>query len=72
VRRSEPFLEARVLTEKHAVVDVRLQLPFVDGVRLRDVDEHPVRQRSNPSVQPFDVARPATKRRSGEAAEDEQ
>ena len=61
-----------MLAEQHALVDVCLHLPLVDGVRLGDVDEDGVRASLEAPVDLLDVAGPATKRRSGEAAEDEQ
>jgi hypothetical protein len=61
-----------VLSQEHAVLDVRRQLPLVDGMRFGDVDEDDVRPLPEAPIEPFDVAGPATKRWSGEAAEDEQ
>jgi len=45
-----------VPAEQHALVDVRLHLPFVDGVRLRDVDEDGVRAALEAPVDLLDVA----------------
>jgi hypothetical protein len=52
----ESILEVHVLAEQHALVDVRLQLPLVDGVRLRDVDEDGVRAALEAPVDLLDVA----------------
>ena len=67
----ESLLDSRVVREQHIVVEVRLQLPAVGRVRLGDVDEY---HRGTIPVTPIhglDVAGPATKWRSGEAAEDD-
>jgi hypothetical protein len=60
-----------VLREENAFVEVRLQLPAVGRMRLGDVDEDGVGPVAVRAIERVDVARPATKRRSGEAAEDE-
>jgi hypothetical protein len=60
-----------MLREQDVVVEVRLELPLIRGVRLGDVDEDDRRAATEPAMERFDVARPATKRRSGEAAEHE-
>jgi hypothetical protein len=60
-----------VLAHENAFVDVRLQLPLVDRMRLRDVDERERRLLPKRLVEARDVAGPATERRSGVAAEDE-
>jgi len=71
MRCCEPLLECRVLRDEHLVVEIGLQLPAVGRVRLGDVDEDDLPSIPEPLMERLDVARPATKRRSGEAAEDE-
>ena len=70
-RLSSSLRERRLLAENDALFDVRGELPLVLGVRLCDVDEREVHAVAKCRVEGRDVARPATKRRSGEAAEDE-
>ncbi len=70
-RRGEPLVERRVLRDENVFVEVGLELPAVRRVRLGDVDEHDVGATSVALVEGLDVAGPATKGRSGEAAEDE-
>jgi hypothetical protein len=67
----EAFLDRRVLGDEHVVVEIRLQLPLIGRVCLRDVDEDHGHPLAEPFVQRLDVARPATEGWSGEAAEDE-
>ena len=71
-RSGEPLVERHVLAQEDALVDVRLHLPLVERMGLGDVDEHDARPVAHAPIQLFHVAGPATERRSGEAAEDEQ
>ena len=66
------LLERRLLRHDRVLLEVRRQLPLVLGVGLGDVDERDVDTVTESLVEALDVTRPATKRRSGEAAEDEQ
>ena len=66
------LVERRLLVQDSPVLQVCRELPLVVGVGFRDVDEGEVRPVSELLVERLDVARPTTKRRSGEAAEDEQ
>ena len=66
------LLERRLLHHDRVLLEVRGHLPLVGGLRLGDVDECEVGAVAEALVEALDVARPATKRRSGEAAEDEQ
>jgi hypothetical protein len=65
------LLERCLLRHDRVVLEVRGHLPLVLGVRLGDVDEREVGLVPAALVEVLDIARPATKRRSGEAAEDE-
>ena len=70
-RRRAALLERRVLADDDAFLLVRAGLPAVLGVRLRDVDDverGAIRERL---VHRLQVAGPATKRRSGVAAEEQ-
>jgi hypothetical protein len=67
----EAILDRDVIRDEYVLVDVRLHLPPVRRVCLGDVDEHERRSIAVAAIQALEVARPTTKRRSGEAAEDE-
>ena len=66
------LLECRLLVENDVFLEVRGKLPLVCRVGLGDVDEREVRATVEALEEALDVARPATKRRSGDATEDEQ
>lgn len=66
------LLERDLLLEDGPFLEVRRELPLVRGMGLGDVDEREVRSVAEALEEALDVARPATKRRSGVAAEDEQ
>jgi hypothetical protein len=66
------LVERRLLIEDGSLLDVRGELPLVRGVCLGDVDEREVRPVAEALEEALDVTRPATKRRSGVAPEDEQ
>jgi len=66
------FLERDLLVEDGAFLEVRGELPLVGGMGLGDVDEREVRAIAESLEEALDIARPATKGRSGVAAEDEQ
>ena len=66
------FGERRLLRENGVLLEVRRHLPLVGRVRLCDIDEREVGSVAEAAEEALDVAGPATKRRSGEAAEDEQ
>lgn len=71
MRLKSAFLERDLLIEDGALLDVRSELPLVRGVCLCDIDEREVGAVAEALEEGLDVARPATERRSGEAAEDE-
>jgi hypothetical protein len=70
-RRCKSVLEGGVIRKQDVVFEVRLQLPAVRRMCLGDVDERERRFVPVAPIQRLDIAGPATKRRSGEAAEDE-
>ena len=70
-RRLEALLDRGVVRDERPLVEVRLELPPVCRVRLCDVDEDCLGSLLVRAMQRLDVARPATKGRSGEAAEDQ-
>ena len=72
VRLHATFRERELLVEDDAFLEVRCELPFVGGVGFGDVDEREVCPVAEALEEALDVARPATKGRSGVAAEDEQ
>jgi hypothetical protein len=65
------LVERRLLDHDGVVFQVGRELPLVVCVRFGDVDEGEIRPVTEFLVERFDVARPTTKRRSGEAPEDE-
>jgi hypothetical protein len=68
----EAVLDRHMVREQHLLVEVRLELPAVGRVRLADVHERHRRSLAVTAIHRLDVAGPATKRRSGEAAENEE
>ena len=66
------FLQRDLLVEDGTLLDVRGELPLVRGVGLGDVGECEVGPVAEALEEALDIAGPATKRRSGEAAEDEE
>ena len=72
MRLRPTLLERDLLVEDGALLEVRRELPLVGGVGLGDVDEREVGPVAEALEEALDVAGPATKGRSGEAAEDEQ
>ena len=67
-----PLQERRLLIQDGILLEVCGKLPLVGGMRFGDVDEREVGLVAKALEEILDVARPATKGRSGEAAEDEQ
>jgi len=72
VRLLLALLERDLLIEDGAFLEVRRKLPLVRGVCLGDIDEREVDSIAEALEEALDVARPATKGRSGVASEDEQ
>ena len=72
MRLDSAFLERDLLIEDGALLEIRGELPLVRGVGLGDVDEREVGAIAEALEEALDVTRPATKRRSGVAAEDEE
>jgi len=72
VRLLSALLDRDLLRKDGAFLDVGRELPLVRGMRLGDVDEREVRPLVEALEEALDVARPATKGRSGVAAEDEE
>jgi len=66
------LLEGDLLAEDGAFLEIRGELPLVGGMGLGDVDEREVDPIAEALEEALDVARPATKGRSGEAAEGEE
>jgi hypothetical protein len=66
------LVERRLLVRHGVVLQVGRELPFVVCVGFGEVDEGEIGPIPEVLGERFDVARPTTKRRSGEAAEDEQ
>ena len=66
------LVERRLLVEDDAFFEVRRELPFIGRMCLGDVDERKVDPVAETLEESLDIARPATKWRSGETAEHEQ
>ena len=72
MRLLSTLVERHLLIEDDALLDVRCELPLVRGVCLGEVDEREVCTLAEALEEALDVTRPATKGRSGVAAEDEE
>ena len=72
MRLTSPFLERDLLIEDRAFLEIRGELPLICSMGLGDVDEREVGAAAEALEEALDVARPATKGRSGVAAEDEE